>query len=240
MVEVHFAYMGMKAAEVRTCSAVSGKLVVAIPDACLEQSAPIIAWVYAISDNSGYTVKTITLPIIPRVKPQAEPSIPREDVDAYTQFLSEVNSAIDSIKEGQVVSARALVADSALTADNATRAAEADFAARAFSSDMCSNANYASFATKAGLLSIDIKTQKKISEPGLYLVKWKNSMGLMLTEIMLIDSLMASDIFSAGSISNDLGGTSGLMYSVYLGAITVTDGTLYDVYKLADHSVPLG
>ena len=117
MVEVHFACMGMQSAEVRTCSAVSGKLLVSVPDLCLEQSAPIIAWVYAINGNEGTTVKTITLPIIPRVKPQVDVSIPRDNTDAYTQFLTEVNNAVSSLKAGNVVVSKAL------TADHATEAA---------------------------------------------------------------------------------------------------------------------
>lgn len=123
MVEVHFACMGMQSAEVRTCSAVSGKLLVSVPDLCLEQSAPIIAWVYAINGNEGTTVKTITLPIIPRVKPQVDVSIPRDNTDAYTQFLTEVNSAVNSLKAGNVVVSKALTADSASSAGYATEAA---------------------------------------------------------------------------------------------------------------------
>lgn len=123
MVEVHFACLGMQSAEVRTCSAVSGTLLAAIPDLCLEQTAPIIAWVYAINGAEGATVKTITLPIIPRVKPQIEASIPRDNTDAYTQFLTEVNNAVGSLKDGDVTVRHAL---SAVNADKATHANGAD------------------------------------------------------------------------------------------------------------------
>ena len=117
-VEVHFACMGMQEAIVRTCSAVSGTAIAAIPDLCLEQNAPIIAWVYAINGTTGATVKTITLPITPRPRPQAEPSIPRETSDAYTEFLSEINRAIKDLKDGAVTVAHALASDNATNANH--------------------------------------------------------------------------------------------------------------------------
>lgn len=123
MVEVHFACVGMQSAEVRTCSAVSGRFTVSIPDLCLEQIAPIVAWIFAINGNEGTTVKTITLPIIPRVKPQIESSIPRDNTDAYTQFLTEVNKAVGALKDGDVTARRALNADNA---DNAVHSNETD------------------------------------------------------------------------------------------------------------------
>lgn len=147
MVEVHFACLGMQAAEVRTCSAVSGTLLAAIPDLCLEQTAPIIAWVYAINGAEGSTVKTITLPIIPRVKPQKEASIPRVTTDAYTQFLTEVNNAVGSLKAGEVVAGRALTADNADRADEASHSNGAD---TVISKDAKSVAGHLDSLTTAG------------------------------------------------------------------------------------------
>lgn len=125
LVEIHFACAGMQEAVVRTCSAVSGEAVASIPDLCLEQTAPIFAWVYAISGTEGATVKKITLPIIPRVRPQADPSIPRETSDAYTQFLTEVNKAIATLQHGDITVDNARTADSATQAETAHQADEA-------------------------------------------------------------------------------------------------------------------
>lgn len=71
-IEVHFACRGMEEAVVRECEVTDGQTSAAIPDPCLEQGAPITAWVYEVQETSGTTTKTITLPIIRRARPQAK------------------------------------------------------------------------------------------------------------------------------------------------------------------------
>lgn len=93
IVEVHFACAGMKEAVVRVCETVDGVAVAAIPDRCLEQTTPITAWVYEIDDTAGFTTKTITLPIIPRTKPQPGKSVPEEFIDKYAEAISALNEA---------------------------------------------------------------------------------------------------------------------------------------------------
>ena len=84
LVEVHFACAGMSEAVVRSCSVSAlGVLTAAIPDRCLEQTAPIYAWVVVIGASSGTTVLQITLPIIERPRPEAAASLPEEIVDKY-------------------------------------------------------------------------------------------------------------------------------------------------------------
>lgn len=96
LIEVHFACPGMQEAVVRSCAVTNGVATAAIPDACLEQTAPIIAWVYEVGSTSGTTVKTITLPIIARTRPQPTATVPTEASDKYTEAISAMNEAVDS------------------------------------------------------------------------------------------------------------------------------------------------
>lgn len=94
IVEVHFACTGMETAVVRSCAVLDGQVTAAVPDICLEQTTPIVAWVYAIGDTTGETILTITLPIIPRTKPQPSETIPEDVSDRYTELITEVNEAV--------------------------------------------------------------------------------------------------------------------------------------------------
>lgn len=107
MVEVHFACEGMDTAIVHTCEAVNGALEVAIPNRCLEQMVPITAWIYAVGENTGVTLKTLILPIIKRARPQPSQSIPEEIPDKYTEALGAMNDAVDKVKAGDFTAARA-------------------------------------------------------------------------------------------------------------------------------------
>lgn len=115
MVEVHFACAGMTEAVVRSCTTVSGVATAAIPDHCLEQTTPITAWVYEVeSGTSGYTSKTIILPIIPRTRPQVCATVPTEISDKYTESIAEINRIIATFTEGSV---KAKLAERAEKAD---------------------------------------------------------------------------------------------------------------------------
>ena len=128
-VEVHFACPGMTEAEVRVSSVVGGVAKAVIPDKCLEQTAPITAWVYVIDGTAGFTAKTVTLPVIARPKPQPGASVPEEYYDKYTELITEVNAAIAALEGGSVSYAtRAGEAEQALYATNAGNAARATYA----------------------------------------------------------------------------------------------------------------
>lgn len=99
LVEVHFACPGMEEAIVRVSSAVGGVTTVAIPDRCLEQSSPITAWVYEVGETSGQTIKTLTLNIKARTRPQAEGTIDPETSDKYTEAVGAMNDAIARMPE---------------------------------------------------------------------------------------------------------------------------------------------
>lgn len=132
LVEVHFACSGMSEAVVRSCSVSAlGVLTAAIPDRCLEQSAPVYAWVVVIGASSGTTVLQITLPIIERPRPEVAASLPEEIVDKYTESIAVINSLVDSLKTGDVVVKNALQATNAnyaTSAGSATRAGSAQTA----------------------------------------------------------------------------------------------------------------
>jgi hypothetical protein len=120
IVEVHFACVGMTDAIVRVGEAPLGTVTVAIPDICLEQAAPITAWVYYTDDDGGRTALTITLPIIARARPSRDYD-PEDVQDSFAELSAAVNEAVDSLKEGSVTVARALAADKASEATKATK-----------------------------------------------------------------------------------------------------------------------
>lgn len=117
-VEVHFACSGMDEAVVRVCesSQVEGSdvkvVTAAIPDLCLEQTTPIVAWVYELnsSGSSGQTTVTIKLPIMARPKPAPRSSVPTTVSDQYTQLLAAVNTHVDNLREGNVIAGEAVKA----------------------------------------------------------------------------------------------------------------------------------
>ena len=99
VVEVHFACAGMKEAAVRVASVTNGVAVVSIPDPCLEQTSPIIAWVFEIKGSTGATTKTIILPIKARPRPQSGEEIPAEVTNKYIELLALVNSLEGRIED---------------------------------------------------------------------------------------------------------------------------------------------
>lgn len=122
IVEVHFACPGMTEAVVRVCSVSLGAATAVIPDVCLEQTQPVTAWVYFVSETSGHTALTVTLPVIARTRPAPSESIPAQVYDRYTELIGEVNAAVDSLAEGDVTVHHALNADNADHATTAQRA----------------------------------------------------------------------------------------------------------------------
>ena len=113
MIEVHFACVGMDEALVRSCAMVGGVGAVSIPDKCLEQAAPIYAWIYEINGTVGATTKTIVLHVTPRTRPQSGEYIPVEISDKYTEAITQMNQVVDHLKEGEMVVKRAEIAENA-------------------------------------------------------------------------------------------------------------------------------
>lgn len=132
LVEVHFACPGMEEAVVRVCNVTRGVAVATIPDTCLEQTAPITAWVYVIDETTGATKKRITLPIEARIRPSATADIPVEVSDKYTEAVTAMNAAVEKISSGEVT------------------AAEADYTPMAERANTAKSATSATYATSAG------------------------------------------------------------------------------------------
>lgn len=132
IVEVHFACPSMNEAIVRPCSFSNGVGTVTIPDQCLEQTSKITAWIFKIEGTQGRTIKTITLSVTGRTRPSKTQDVPAENIDKYTELITEVNEAVEALESGNVKAAKAV------NADNATHAATAG------------NAESANYATSAG------------------------------------------------------------------------------------------
>lgn len=99
MVEVHFACAGMSEAVVRSCSVIDGAVTAAVPDTCLEQTTPVVAWVYAVGETAGATILTITLPITPRTRPQTSATEPEAYSDRYTEAVDAMNALVQAANE---------------------------------------------------------------------------------------------------------------------------------------------
>lgn len=109
LIEVHFGCPGMKEAEVRVAPLTDGAVTVSIPDRCLEQSAPITAWVFFVGEASGRTAMELTLPVIPRLKPAIAGSSEEEEKagDKYDQLFALMGEAYDAIEACKNVEASA-------------------------------------------------------------------------------------------------------------------------------------
>lgn len=143
LVEVHFACAGMDEAVVRSCPVINGVAEAVIPDHCLEQTTPIAAWIYEVGETSGTTVKTVTLTVTARAKPQPGATIPTSISDKYTEALEAMNAQIETLKDGTII------IQEAMHSRNATNATEADHAASATRADTATEADHAASATRA-------------------------------------------------------------------------------------------
>lgn len=157
IVEVHFACKGMSEAVVVPCSITDGTGIVTIPDSCLEQSTDITAWVYSIEGTQGKTVKTITIPIVARIRPGRSETIPQGFSDQYTELISQINDAIGDLKDGSVTVKKAETADLATKAASATNASFANTA---------NTANTANGVTINGKTPFPAPTERVTHLPG--------------------------------------------------------------------------
>lgn len=95
VVQVHFACAGMTEAVVRLCDVAGRTTSAAIPDACLVQTAPVLAWVFCEDETEGFTALKITMPVTARTMPSAKPSEPPENyADQYTALIQAANNLV--------------------------------------------------------------------------------------------------------------------------------------------------
>lgn len=118
IVEVHLGYPGIREASVQTCYVSNGVLRAHISDHLLEQPAPVTAWIYEVSENTGRTIRTIVMPLTPRPRPAPLEDVPPEDFESrYEQAIGAIEAAADDIKAGDVTINNALHAGHADHAD---------------------------------------------------------------------------------------------------------------------------
>lgn len=177
VIQVHFACQGMSEAIIHSCAITGGTGVVSIPDRCLEQTTPITAWIYEVETIDGVvkkctTTKTITIPIVARIRPgRGEEEVPETVEDAITELITQINGAIDKINTGEVIAKRAHEANKAehaTTAGTATRAGSADTASVATIADSARTAGNATNADNVKPKKVFMEDAEIITEPGLY------------------------------------------------------------------------
>lgn len=95
-VEVHFAHCDVDVASTALCSVTDGVAIVKIPDPCLRQTTPVFAWVYKTDDTSGRTVRTITMPIVARARPDNA-----TEGEAYVD-VSDTTATEDEVLQGEI------------------------------------------------------------------------------------------------------------------------------------------
>ena len=136
LLEVHFECPGMKEAEVRVTQLVDGVPTASIPDRCLEQSAPIRAWVCQVDDTSGRTALEVTLTVTPRLKPSAAGTAELEEQagNKYDQLFGLLGEAYDAIEACKSVEANADEAQAAADASASSAQASAGSASQASTS----------------------------------------------------------------------------------------------------------
>ena len=194
MIEVHFACIGMNEALVRSCSMVGGVGAVTIPDKCLEQSAPIYAWIYEINGTVGATTKTIVLNVTPRTRPQPGEDIPVEISDKYTEALTALNDTVEKLEKGEITVKEAETAQNATQlathladgtmvvkkANNAETATTAENATQLETNlksgkTVVESANFATYSNEthtAERLICEMTASNKITKPGLYVASF--------------------------------------------------------------------
>jgi hypothetical protein len=122
--EVHFSAVGAQDAIVRVGNGDDGVLEAPIPDELLEQSRPVLAWVYVVGETSGTTMLTVTMPLQARARPTAPGPLPAPLSDKYTEALAAINAAVADFRAGNIAIKRTEEADHATTADRATKATQ--------------------------------------------------------------------------------------------------------------------
>lgn len=170
ILEVHFSCSGMTEAFVRSCSGTSGIYSVRVPDACLEQSTDITAWIYEKSTESGKTLKTITIPINERPRPNRGGGIPQSANDVYTESITEINKLIEKMGSGEIV---VKAAESAVFAQSAQNAVSAESAVLAQSAQNAASAENTTTADSASYLKNIVipTTTSKLSKKALYYIE---------------------------------------------------------------------
>lgn len=253
LVEIHFACAGMDEAVVRSCSTIAGVASAVIPDHCLEQIAPVVAWVYGIDGTTGQTLRTIVMPVIRRTKPSPSAMVPMYISDKYTELVTAITEQVDALKAGDVIVSRALKADQAtvattsteavhaVRADNATtagyagQAGEANKAKKADTATIAENANAAEVLHPAHLAISSAGNSVRIDRPGVYAVVFFNSArSVYFSDVICVPLLSKNTssnhiIYEPGANGDD-GGWLSSMYGEDIGGYSVYAASMLASY----------
>ena len=230
-VEVHFASPGMKEAVVRVGTTVSNVVTVPIPDQCLEQAAPVKAYIYAVEEASARTLCTITLPVVPRLKPAKAAPVPAFIPDKYTELVDAVNAQVEALARGEVVAGSARFADTAGAthhAETAGMAQEAANASWAAGADMAMAAKQADEAAKLTTAPVYFTGNSvQLTKAGLYEVRVRNeSLSSLTTEAATVVGLISITDVKQGRSFWLTGAQFGInVRSFYQVEINLSEGT---------------
>ena len=95
--EVHFSNSKEKEAIVAVAVQEDDYVKVQIPDVLLTKDVPITAYIYTINETSGETIRTITLNVVPRPKPQNF----SETYPDAEYVLSDIINEVNAIKQAE-------------------------------------------------------------------------------------------------------------------------------------------
>lgn len=221
VVEIHFACPRMDEAVVRPCTTIKGVASAVIPDHCLEQNAPVVAWVYGIDGTTGQTLRTIVMPVIRRTKPAPAAMMPTYFSDKYTELMTAVTEQVDALRAGDVTVSNAIKAEQATVATTSTEAVHALRADNASAADYAGQAGSATKATRADSLTPATSHPGAISEritsPGVYAVVFDTSgegvPGGYISDIICIPNLSKSTSSAFANYTPKSSGDSGTLMS---------------------------
>ena len=118
--EVHLSYPSRATAKRLFAENVDGVAVIKIPNEFLQQRKTISAWIYTVDANGCQTVKTITMPLELRTKPDDYASDPDpSQKDIVQELIEKTNKLIEDaekvIDKGDILSSTARIANVSLT-----------------------------------------------------------------------------------------------------------------------------
>lgn len=96
--KVHFTTKGDETALVVQSELVNGDINAVIPDKVLQSGKAVTAYIYLEAGVSKYTIKTITIPVIARVKPNDYVETNTQDVTVTQSYFEVMNERVNTLE----------------------------------------------------------------------------------------------------------------------------------------------
>lgn len=96
--KVHFTTKGDETALVVQSELVNGDINAVIPDKVLQSGKAVTAYIYLEAGVSKYTIKTITIPVIARVKPNDYVETNTQDVTVTQSYFDAMNERVNTLE----------------------------------------------------------------------------------------------------------------------------------------------